>query len=67
VLPIAKNPPGRTIRLFTFLCLVPTVGDQGGRFARIGFGNAIDDQVRFDLIVNEHRTRQAGSGLREMF
>jgi alanine-synthesizing transaminase len=33
----------------------------------IGFGQYGDDHVRFGLIENEHRTRQAVRGLREMF
>ncbi len=33
----------------------------------IGFGNYGDDHVRFSLIENEHRTRQAIRGIREMF
>lgn len=33
----------------------------------IGFGAYGDDHVRFSLIENEHRTRQAMRGLREMF
>jgi alanine-synthesizing transaminase len=33
----------------------------------IGFGNYGDDHVRFGLIENEHRTRQAIRGIREMF
>ncbi|NWG86957.1 MAG: alanine transaminase [Hydrogenophilaceae bacterium] len=33
----------------------------------IGFGDYGDDFVRFSLIENEHRTRQAILGLREMF
>ena len=33
----------------------------------IGFGEYGDDHVRFSLIENEHRTRQAIRGLREMF
>ena len=33
----------------------------------IGFGNYGDDHVRFALIENEHRTRQALRGLRAMF
>jgi len=33
----------------------------------IGFGDYGDDFVRFGLIENEHRTRQAMRGLREMF
>ncbi|MCU7939852.1 MAG: alanine transaminase [gamma proteobacterium symbiont of Bathyaustriella thionipta] len=33
----------------------------------IGFGEYGDDHVRFSLIENEHRTRQAMRGLREMF
>jgi len=33
----------------------------------IGFGDYGDDFVRFGLIENEHRTRQAVRGLREMF
>ena len=33
----------------------------------IGFGEYGDDHVRFGLIENEHRTRQAVRGLREMF
>ena len=33
----------------------------------VGFGEYGDDHVRFSLIENEHRTRQAIRGLREMF
>ena len=33
----------------------------------IGFGEYGDDHVRFSLIENEHRTRQAIRGLRTMF
>jgi alanine-synthesizing transaminase len=33
----------------------------------IGFGSYGDDHVRFSLIENEHRTRQAIRGLRELF
>lgn len=33
----------------------------------IGFGELGDDHVRFGLIENEHRTRQAVRGIREMF
>jgi len=33
----------------------------------LGFGSYGDDYVRFALIENEHRTRQAVRGLREMF
>ena len=33
----------------------------------IGFGHYGDDSVRFGLIENEHRTRQAIRGLRQMF
>ena len=33
----------------------------------IGFGNHGDDHVRFALIENEHRTRQAIRGIRDMF
>jgi alanine-synthesizing transaminase len=33
----------------------------------IGFGEYGDDHVRFSLIENEHRTRQAIRGLRDMF
>jgi alanine-synthesizing transaminase len=33
----------------------------------IGFGDYGDDHVRFGLIENEHRTRQAVRGLRDMF
>ena len=33
----------------------------------IGFGDYGDDHVRFGLIENEHRTRQALRGIREMF
>jgi len=33
----------------------------------IGFGEYGDDHVRFGLIENEHRTRQAVRGIREMF
>ena len=33
----------------------------------IGFGSYGDDHVRFGLIENEHRTRQALRGIREMF
>ncbi|MDF1529843.1 MAG: alanine transaminase, partial [Sedimenticola sp.] len=32
----------------------------------IGFGQHGDDYVRFGLIENEHRTRQAVRGIREM-
>ena len=32
----------------------------------IGFGAYGDDHVRFSLIENEHRTRQAIRGIREM-
>jgi alanine-synthesizing transaminase len=32
----------------------------------IGFGNYGDDHVRFGLIENEHRTRQAVRGIRSM-
>ena len=32
----------------------------------IGFGQHGDDYVRFGLIENEHRTRQAIRGIREM-
>ena len=32
----------------------------------IGFGEHGDDHVRFGLIENEHRTRQAVRGIREM-
>ena len=32
----------------------------------IGFGEYGDDHVRFGLIENEHRTRQALRGIREM-
>jgi alanine-synthesizing transaminase len=33
----------------------------------IGFGEYGDDHVRFGLIENEHRTRQAIRGIKEMF
>ena len=33
----------------------------------IGFGSYGDDHVRFALIENPHRTRQAIRGLRDMF
>jgi len=33
----------------------------------VGFGEYGDDHVRFSLIENEHRTRQAVRGLRDMF
>jgi len=33
----------------------------------IGFGSYGDDHVRFGLIENEHRTRQAIRGIRDMF
>ena len=33
----------------------------------IGFGHYGDDSVRFGLIENEHRTRQASRGIRQMF
>jgi len=33
----------------------------------IGFGEYGDDHIRFGLIENEHRTRQAVRGIREMF
>jgi alanine-synthesizing transaminase len=33
----------------------------------IGFGEYGDDHVRFGLIENEHRTRQAVRGIRDMF
>ncbi|MEW5893051.1 MAG: alanine transaminase [Pseudomonadota bacterium] len=33
----------------------------------VGFGDYGDDHVRFSLIENEHRTRQAIRGLRDMF
>ncbi len=33
----------------------------------IGFGSYGDDHVRFGLIENEHRTRQAVRGIRQMF
>jgi alanine-synthesizing transaminase len=33
----------------------------------IGFGQYGDDHVRFALIENEHRTRQAIRGMRRMF
>ncbi len=33
----------------------------------IGFGHYGDDSVRFGLIENEHRTRQAVRGIRQMF
>jgi alanine-synthesizing transaminase len=33
----------------------------------IGFGTYGDDYVRFSLIENEHRTRQAIRGIRQMF
>ena len=33
----------------------------------VGFGSYGDDHVRFGLIENEHRTRQALRGIREMF
>jgi alanine-synthesizing transaminase len=32
----------------------------------IGFGKYGDDHVRFGLIENEHRTRQAVRGIRDM-
>ncbi|MCP3866530.1 MAG: alanine transaminase, partial [Gammaproteobacteria bacterium] len=32
----------------------------------IGFGEHGDDHIRFGLIENEHRTRQAVRGIREM-
>ena len=32
----------------------------------IGFGDYGDDHVRFSLIENEHRTRQAIRGIRDM-
>jgi alanine-synthesizing transaminase len=32
----------------------------------IGFGEFGDDHVRFSLIENEHRTRQAMRGIRQM-
>jgi alanine-synthesizing transaminase len=32
----------------------------------IGFGDYGDDHVRFGLIENEHRTRQAIRGIRDM-
>jgi hypothetical protein len=33
----------------------------------IGFGDYGDDHVRFSLIENEHRTRQAVRGIKHMF
>ncbi len=33
----------------------------------VGFGQYGDDHVRFSLIENEHRTRQAIRGIRKMF
>jgi alanine-synthesizing transaminase len=33
----------------------------------VGFGSYGDDHVRFGLIENEHRTRQALRGIKEMF
>ena len=33
----------------------------------VGFGDLGDDHVRFALIENEHRTRQALRGIKEMF
>jgi alanine-synthesizing transaminase len=33
----------------------------------VGFGQYGDDHVRFALIENEHRTRQALRGIRRMF
>jgi alanine-synthesizing transaminase len=33
----------------------------------IGFGQYGDDHVRFSLIENEHRTRQAIRGIKQMF
>ena len=33
----------------------------------VGFGEYGDDHVRFGLIENEHRTRQAVRGIRQMF
>ncbi|HBQ44215.1 MAG TPA: alanine transaminase, partial [Thiomicrospira sp.] len=33
----------------------------------VGFGDYGDDSVRFGLIENEHRTRQALRGIRDMF
>jgi alanine-synthesizing transaminase len=33
----------------------------------VGFGNYGDGHVRFSLIENEHRTRQAIRGIRDMF
>jgi alanine-synthesizing transaminase len=33
----------------------------------VGFGSQGDDHVRFGLIENEHRTRQAVRGIRDMF
>jgi alanine-synthesizing transaminase len=33
----------------------------------IGFGEYGDDHVRFALIENEHRTRQATRGIKKMF
>jgi alanine-synthesizing transaminase len=33
----------------------------------IGFGEYGDDHVRFSLIENEHRTRQALRGIKQMF
>ena len=35
--------------------------------AGIGFGSYGDDHVRFGLIENEHRTRQAIRGIKDMF
>jgi alanine-synthesizing transaminase len=33
----------------------------------VAFGKLGDDHVRFGLIENEHRTRQAVRGIRDMF
>jgi alanine-synthesizing transaminase len=33
----------------------------------VGFGDYGDDHVRFSLIENEHRTRQAVRGIKQMF
>ena len=33
----------------------------------VGFGEMGDDHVRFALIENEHRSRQAIRGIRDMF
>jgi alanine-synthesizing transaminase len=33
----------------------------------VGFGSYGDDHVRFSLIENKHRTRQAIRGIRDMF